>query len=56
MTRQSRNEKPTAGRDEASERIVRATVAIHHEEQDVATTLFAEVAEGAGGSAGIFPH
>src|SRR5690348_11142894 len=47
MTRQYRMKKRATARDETRERIVRATMALH-DEQGVATTSFADVAERAG--------
>lgn len=56
MTRQYRMNKRAAARDETRDRIVRATMALH-DEQGVATTSFADVAERAGvGPATVLRH
>ena len=56
MPRQYRMKKRAAARDETRERIVRATMALH-DEQGVAMTSFADVAERAGvGPATVLRH
>lgn len=56
MTRQYRMNKRAAARDETRDRIVRATMALH-DEQGVATTSFADIAERAGvGPATVLRH
>lgn len=56
MTRHYRMNKRAAARDETREKIVRATIALH-DEQGVATTTFADVAERAGvGPATVLRH
>src|ERR1700694_3251850 len=56
MPRQYRMKKRAAARDETLERIVRATMALH-DEQGVAMTSFADVAERAGvGPATVLRH
>ena len=56
MTRKYQMKKRAEARDETRERIVRATMALH-DEQGVATTSFADIAERAGvGPATVLRH